>query len=113
MPASSSMVMTALLPEHDGGDTGKPSARTAGHRHLGPGNLCLARLATELADRFVDEEDPAHPGVAGRQPATVGVERLTPARAGARRSRRTDPPSPFLQKPMSSSSISTVMVKLS
>ena len=39
------------------------------------GDLGRARLAAELADGFDDEEHAAHPRMAGREPAAVGVRR--------------------------------------
>lgn len=62
----------------------------------------LAGFAAELAYRLDQQEQPAHTGVAGGQPAPVGVDRQGAVPQQAAPSTNA-PPSPFAQNPRSSS----------
>jgi hypothetical protein len=76
------------------------------------GHLRDAGLPAQLPHRLDQQEDPAHAGWQLESPPPSVLSGSFPPR---RRwpSATNAPPSPFLQKPASSSSTSTVIVKLS
>ena len=82
-------------------------------RDLGVGDLAAVGLAAQLLDRLDEQEHAAHAGVAGRQPAAVGVgrQRAADAQLAVLDERRR--PRPCSQKPSASSVSSTIDVNAS
>src|SRR5580692_3608936 len=63
-----------LPPPEDGGAGGRePAAGPVDAGQLSPADLAGPAFAPKLLDRFDEEEDAAHPGLARGEPAPIGV----------------------------------------
>src|SRR5205085_10623689 len=74
-PSAPSARSRVLLAEDGDANRAEPAARARREGDVAVGHLDLTGLTAQLTYGLDDEEDPAHPGVARRQPAAVGVER--------------------------------------
>src|SRR5215831_2581879 len=71
-----------LVREHEGPRRRKHPAHAVHQRHVALRHLAGVALATKLARRLDDGEDPVHPGVRVGEPAAVGIDGERAARRG-------------------------------